>query len=540
MSLLDYIKKVDEDYEWYPTTSEMLQVVVNDIENSPVVSHRYRDMQGILDVGADDGRVLEYFREHLDSEGVAKYLAIEKSHALARQWPDHIFPVGTDFHAQSLIDKPVRFLFCNPPYSEYKQWFKRIVREGFFLAGYLVVPSRWKESVEIQRALDSRGLTATPLWDGDFLSADRSARAKVQVVKLAKVRSGYDRFCGHCEEMDADDPFDEWFDQHFGFNESEEAFSGKSSESLKDRALVNGKNLVEGLVALYRDELQRLHDSYQAISCLEVKTLEDIGVSKEKVRGALREKISGLKNQYWREVFDNLDRVTSRLTSKSRERMLEKLMLAGNVDFDESNVYSVLIWVVKNANRYFDDQLVALFRDLSNPKTARPYVSNRHFTEGTWRSFRSWDLWNDKAGAYALDYRIVKEGNYYGGDYSTWGAEKRRHDLLQDIMTVANNLGFRISSFDFYNSDWCGGEVRDFFYEEDGELKPLMHVRLYKNGNLHLKINQRFVAYLNIEAGRLLGWLTSPKQAEQETGIKPEGWKAQYKIEAQELLALAA
>lgn len=257
---------------------------------------------------------------------------------------------------------------------------------------------------------------------------------------------------------------------------------------------------------------------------------------KKTVKGALREKIAGLKNKYWKEVFDNLDKMTSRLTSKSREAMLEKLMLAGNVDFDESNVYSVMIWAVKNANIYFDRQLVEVFKEISDTKGAKPYKSNEHFKNGTWRSMNNWDLRKGKFGAYTLDYRFVKEGRYYGGDYGRWDVERRRWEFITDIMTIANNLGFQTSSTDFYNDNWEGGELREIYFD-DGLL---FTARLYKNGNIHLKFDQDFMAKLNIEAGRLLGWLTSPKQAEEETGIKPDGWNSLYQIEFKEVLALAA
>lgn len=531
-TLLNLIKESGEDFEWYPTTDEMLDVVAQSINSRPSACTRQREMDGILDIGAGDGRALAYFKEHVEG-GCGKYLAIEKSTTLTRQWPDYVFPIGSDFMLQGLFDKPVKTIFCNPPYSEYAQWMAKIVSEGFFLNAYLIVPTRWQDNAEIKRALDDRGFSAKAIWTGDFLNAERSARAKVDIVLICKESNTTWRGHTHKESY-ASDPFDKWFDTHFKFNESEDT-TEEESTPLKDRALVNGKNLIEGLVVLYNDELKRLHASYKAITALEIQTLEDIGVNKDAVRGALREKINGLKNHYWKEVFDNLDKVTSRLTSKSRERMLERLMVAGNVDFDESNVYSVLIWVVKNANAYFDQQLVEVFQSLACTKSAKPYKSNRHFTEGTWRSLTGWDIAKGKGGAYSLDYRFVKEGSYYA---TTWayGGEQRRLELIQDVVTVANNLGLKASLNGFDNEGWNAGESREISHESG----TLLHARVYKNGNIHLKFDREFMARLNIEAGRLLGWLTSPEQAEEETGIKPDAWETSFQLDMQSAKALAA
>lgn len=504
-ALLQSVISADQDFEWYPTTNEMLRVVANSINaRAWDVPHRYREvLTGVLDIGAGDGRALRYFKDHCES--LTKFMAIEKSAVLAQKWPEYVFPVGCDFMTQSLIDKPVHTIFCNPPYSEYAQWVARIVADGFFQACYFVIPQRWKDCREILDAVEIRGLQTDVLWSGNFLNAERAARAVVDIVRVSFPS-------GQCRDKDPD-PFVEWFDTQFTFTESE-TFQDTPGDTLHDKALVTGRNLIEALETLYHDELSRLHASYKAVTALEVQTLKDIGVEKEAVRSALREKIKGLKNKYWKEVFDNLDKVTSRLTSKSRKAMLEKLMSAVNVDFDASNVYTVLIWVIKNANQYFDQQLVDVFKALSCKKSAIPYKSNRHFLDGSWRSLRGWDIHQGECGSYALDYRFIIDGNFYGDSYS-WNANRNRGELLQDIATIAKNLGFSgVDDATMRDDKWTPGEWREATFDKG----TLFMAKVYMNGNLHLKFHREFMGRLNVEAGRLLGWLTSQAQAEQEIG----------------------
>lgn len=523
-SMLLDIRQAGQDYEWYPTTDAMLRVVAESINAQQWrIPYRYREsLTGVLDIGAGDGRALKYFKEHC--EGLDRFMAIEKSPLLAQQWPEYVFPVGCDFWAQNLIDKPARIIFCNPPYREFASWTTRIIRDGYFFACYLIIPQRWKENHEIADSIQRRGVHAESIWSGDFLDAERSARARVDIVQIS-----------HAEDS-REDPFAAWFDAQFAFSEAHEF--EEPAEGLRDKALVSGRNLVEVLEELYQDELARLYASYKAITALDAQTLKDMGVERGAVRAALREKIKGLKNKYWKELFDNLDKVTSRLTGKSREAILERLMAATNVDFDASNVYTVLIWVVKNANQYFDRQLVEVFKALTSKKSAIPYKSNRHFKDGSWRSMTGWDLHQGRGGRYALDYRFVCEGSYFASDWG-WEADKRRTQLLQDICTIAQNLGFELTNnICELGKDWVPGEWREATFC-DGVL---FAAKVYKNGNMHLKFHKRLMGRLNVEAGRLLGWITSQAEAEAEMGDRaaPGAFGASFSLDMSDVKALAA
>ena len=87
-----------------------------------------------------------------------------------------------------------------------------------------------------------------------------------------------------------------------------------------------------------------------------------------------------------------------------RRELLEKLYSKTNVDFNEENIYAIVIWVIKNANQYFDDQLKEIFLYLTEPENIKNYKSNQK----TWHR-EEWRYNSDKKEQthYTLDYRII-------------------------------------------------------------------------------------------------------------------------------------
>jgi len=109
LQLVKALKDNDEDFEWYPTTSQIIDVIKEDIEENNCDTHL-----SVLDCGSGDGRVLNALTK-------GKKYAIEKSRPLLNALNKSIFVVGTDFESQTLIDKKVSVVFSNPPYSAYAQ-----------------------------------------------------------------------------------------------------------------------------------------------------------------------------------------------------------------------------------------------------------------------------------------------------------------------------------------------------------------------------------------------------------------------------------
>jgi hypothetical protein len=73
-AILRDVIEADEDFEWYPTTEKMIQVVAKHIPSDLVKS--------IMDIGAGDGRVLTGLRQILNNDAIKLY-AIEKSKVLS-------------------------------------------------------------------------------------------------------------------------------------------------------------------------------------------------------------------------------------------------------------------------------------------------------------------------------------------------------------------------------------------------------------------------------------------------------------------------
>ena len=528
------LKDQNEDFEWYPTTDEMINVVKTDM-----LKYFY-DYKGphdkkikvhipvnVLDCGAGDGRVVAEL-----ANGGEKY-AIEKSQTLIDLMPEDIFIIGTEFFQSTLIDKKVKVLFSNPPYSEYTQWAEKIIIEANASMIYLILPTRWRESESIKDALKLRDANCKIIHTTNFMNAERSARATVDILSIKLFQSRY----GNRHDILHTDPFNIWFEQTFQFEADKEKRGEHEKETyrkttLKDRLegqLTTGKSLVPALVELYNHEMNHLQKMFISISELDADILKELNVSVRGLKESLQQRIDGLKNRYWKELFNNYERITKRLTHASRETMLEKLTAHTSIDFTESNVYAVTIWVIKNANKYFDTQLVDLVEKMVDKANITLYKSNKRlYSDQDWRC--SWGSWRtpENLRDFGLELRIVLHniGGIAGGH--SWehqnGLNSRAHRFLDDLAAVAGNLGFVLPSW--VNSHQVVDEWRSNkkveFYMNRAENKILMQVKAFKNGNLHIKFNQDFIRTLNVEFGRLKGWLTNHIQASEELNIPVE------------------
>lgn len=483
----------------------------------------------IMDIGAGDGRVLKAFGEARPS---AALYSIEQSLTLAQAQPPGIVPVGTDFHEQDLTALPVDVVFCNPPYSAFEQWAVAIIGTAHARTAFLVIPRRWEDSKPIREALERRGATARVIHEDDFLDGPRQARAKIHIVRVDFARE-YRR--GHDVPVD---PFDLWFDEHVGSFDVDPEETAESTDAELARRLEGAG--VAGLVEAYQADYAILERNYRQVFTLDRAILNELGVDKAAVRDGLKLKMAGLKSRYWKLAFDRLDTLTKRLASRTRGRFLEKLTGNVAVSFTASNVYMVVFWALRNANAYYDEQLVTLFRDLSTFDGAMNYASNtRTWARGEWRH-RAED--HDR---YALDYRVVLEkhdaigGGQFSGYDHPGGLHTRCHELIDDVLAVLFNLGYDASDptpegegprtcpvfrRGSRNREWEAGGWQDW---GDGD-GMLFQVKAHKNGNLHFRFRAEAMRRLNVEAGRLLGWLGSAEEAARETGCSAEEAEAAF------------
>lgn len=518
--VLAEVVSTGNDFEWYPTTDEIIVTIKSDL------SKEFDCKYSLLDCGAGDGRVLKAL------SGGEKY-AIEKSKPLLNLLDPDIFVVGTEFKEQTLLDKKVDVIFSNPPYSEFEAWSEKIIREASAGLIYLVIPERWVRSDSIQQAIEDRGGRVKVLGDFDFLNAERKARARVEVIKI-DIGYKHGRYSGRASSS-ATNPFELWFKENFKIdakeNERSASFEGFSQEEINDKVasnLVKGGDVVQTLAELYQHELDELIETFKKLESIDGALLRELNVNKQGVCEALRLRVNHLKDRYWSELFDRFEKVTSRLTKNSRQKLLDTLTENTSVDFTVSNAYAVVVWVLKNANQFFDDQLIQCVETMTERANVSNYASNKKvFGDEDWRYCKR----PQGLERYKLEYRIILEGvggicdAYFLHDKGPNNLSKRAHSFIQDLLTIATNLGFDCTNYETSASyEWESNKRYTFHCKNQrtGKEGVLCEVKAFKNGNLHLYCSQDFILRLNVEFGRLKGWLKDTREVSEELDVSLE------------------
>lgn len=279
----------------------------------------------------------------------------------------------------------------------------------------------------------------------------------------------------------------------------------KEREASIENEIVKGKNPIETLLEFYNKEMFDLMDQYKRICSLDFELLGEFGIEVSKVISGLKQKIEGLKNTYWKELFDKLEVITSKLCTRQKETFLRKLNDNVNIDFTEDNIYSIVVWACKNANEYFNVQILDLFDDLSGDTEAiKLYKSNQKiFNKDDYR-YKKPDFTH-----YTLDYRMVLRMHNL----------KYAENILNDIRTVAKNLGFETHGF--YKPQRYSQDIT--LKSTEYGNKALVEYKFFQNGNLHLRFNMEFLKCFNIEVSRLKKWVHNKEEVMREfdDGIKP-------------------
>lgn len=506
--IVNTLREAGQDFEWYPTTDRMIAAITADLYGED----SYKAPGSILDIGAGDGRVLTALANKAEH---AKLFAIEKSAILQQQQPDRIVPVGCDFHEQNLMTLPVDVLFSNPPYSEFEEWAERIIRTAYARTAYLILPQRWEQSAGIAAALKARDAHATILHRDDFHDAERQARAVVHILRVTFEAEDYRSW--NRRSTPAQDPFDVWFDEHIDTFDREAEISD-SVQAESQLARIRSLDNIPAMVEAYDEEYARMEENYRAIFRLDLAILKELGVDKTKLREGLKTRMAGLKNVYWQGLFERLDVITSRLTTKTKRGFLDRLTGQTSIAFTCDNAYAVVLWAIRAANAYFDGQVVDFFRELSTREGSTNYTSNQRTWEGDrWRyAFR------EHFSHYTLDYRIVqphhaatpKSADTWKWEYPG-GLHNSAHEIIDDAIAVMGNLGFRVVGTVSRSRMWRRNVWQDF-YDANGET--VFQVKGFDNGNLQWRFHQDAIKALNIEAGRLLGWIRTQDDAVTETG----------------------
>ena len=173
------------------------------------------------------------------------------------------------------------------------------------------------------------------------------------------------------------------------------------------------------------------------------------------------------------------------------------------------------------------------------------YASNkRTWEDSAWRYSLRHENPEKRPSHYRLDYRFIVPGYAaIGGHHRAWdfphGLHQTCHSLIDDIVAVLSTLGFTTPSSSSMGRQWRANVWQDWL-SPDGEV--LFQVKGFANGNLHMRFAPDAIMAINVEAGRLLGWLKSPAEAATELGATVDeterAWGSVAKLDAVKTLAL--
>ena len=541
--LVAEIKESGQDFEWYPTTTEIVDALALKLKTWSDEEWRYKNrvVNSILDIGCGNGGFFEKLCKDEDFKNVKKY-GIEKSMILSEQLPDDVILLGTDFNQQTLIDKKVDILFCNPPYSEYDTWAEKIILQGNCNAIVLVIPNRWANNERIKYALERRNMQAEVIGTYDFLNAERKARATVDLLFISARESVMN---GRKYDENIKDPFELWFDETFKINAETNKYKTKYDsdikEEIKNELTVKG-DTAEMLVQFYNRDMEKLYNNYRKLEELDADIFDELKVNVPNLKESLKTRLQGLKHIYWDLLFQRYDKVTSRLTSKGRKKVINRLNDNTAIDFTIENIFQLTLWIIKHSNTLFDEQITEYFYSLCNTENIHRYKSNKRWSDDDWRYIKEnlteyGHLKRDKVNQLKnilLDYRIIVTA--YSNFDTSWRnrLSDSCRDFLSDTVIIGKNLGFDIdfelpaASDEINILDWNNFNI----YTKDSKI--FANVKLYKNGNRHVKFCKEFMQKLNVEMARINGWVQDKSEAVKEMDIPADVinsvWKTNLQI----------
>lgn len=529
--LIQELKAQGQDFEWYPTTDEMLQCLIQGIKKTCQEKERYykNSIHKILDIGAGDGRVLQFLSAEFDAQSYMIELATQHIENY-----EFGFVVGRDFYNTSLIEKDMDLIFCNPPYSEFEAWACRIIKEANAKFIALILPQRWKNSKLIELALNSRvGIKETPeiLGSFDFENAERKARAKVDIVLICTTKGDSD---------ETKDIFTEFLENEFGLNFDEiiensydkyQKNRQKSQNLENETKAVAKNNVIDFLVDKYNAELAEFVESLKNLKNISPKLLECLDIDKNKLIEGIKEQLKNLKGLYWQALFNQLEAINSRLTSPYRRALSSQVASEAQVEFTKENIHAIVIWLINNANKYIKSSYLDLFDRMARGGNARHYKSNKRFVNDEWRYNKE----KSENEPHKLDYRIVLS---YGAD---------DEDITDMIEVIATNLGYKNDlrlnlwqtedKFESWRSlsghTFKSGNKGTIFARHNQKDIILLEYIAYKNKNVHIKFNKDFMGELNLAVGKIRQWLRSKDEARAEfKDLKETSLKKIFESEA--------
>lgn len=501
-SLFDELKANNEDFEFYPTTTEILRAIVAD------KFYIQSGVNSILDIGCGNGKALDFFSKNWETK--IDVFGIEKSQILISNLvnPD-ILILGNDFKDCMLLDKQVDMIFSNPPYKEFKEWTLKILSYSISKKVVLVIPERWRNDEQIAQCVKECGWQEHLVGRFDFFeSEDRRARAKVEVIAFRR-------------NTNAESVFERELEKSFGMGDllgkvnkvywERYSIREEAEEQCKD--VVSAKELIDYLLNRYHADQRKLFGSLEALSKVGADLMSDLGVRKENIIKAVVEKIKFQKNIYWNEVIDRIPEISKRLSVEQKKGLLQNLAERG-AEFTKSNILGVILFSINVAKKCEKENFVKYWEYLANREWRLKYKSNEKAFGDCHRYEKP-----DKMHEGKLDYRIIV--SYAGTFYSTF-------DYLHDPKAILNLHPIARAMGYFGDIRICDENGEQVYPEYRGIVLPLgesfakigdttiARLKVFKNNNLHIFFNQDFLAKLNLNVFTHLGWIKTKEEAKKE------------------------
>jgi len=530
------LQKANEDFEFYPTTPEIMEAMKNDLwaylrghsrdyearrkekieirTDTEYVGKKEKkterlDIDSFLDIGAGDGRVLDLFPAH-------KKYGIEIAKAQADDLIcRNVFIIGRNYWDVSLCNNYYSLIYSNPPFSCFERWVNKLLYECNFCVLYLVMPVRWQNKEEITREL--KRYEATIVGEYDFSEADREARGRVNLVRVnapwekveGETHKGY-KYRYDTIQQTVEDAFERFVrEQIADFEEKPD----RSWEEERKQELALKMTPIDQLISDYDTERENLGNAFRAIGKLDPAIIKLMGQDKKSMLEIVKQSIEGLKLKYWKAVFDKLDPVRKRMTYNTREKIFRDIEEFRTLDFNADNIYSIVIWIINNCNIGVLDQICEVFDKMTTKEYIEEYKSNKHWVKSNWRYTDSeWKYQKlPPRWKLGLDYRIVV------GTYGYSGYDSHKRTVVNDFIVICRNLGFPIDPL-YEEPDYSLHQTEQKFFAEDGELAFTM--RYYTgNHNAHLKINKKLLMKFNVEVAKIRKWMSDPDDVVEEYGV---------------------
>ena len=351
------------------------------------------------------------------------------------------------------------------------------------------------------------------------------------------------------ERYDADlkinDPFDVWFDDTFEINAEKDKYKTKYNSDIKaeikNELSVKG-DTAEMLVQFYNRDMEKLYNNYRKFEEIDADLFNELKVNVPMLKESLKKRLQGLKHIYWDLLFQRYDKITSRLTSTGRRKVIDRLNNNRAIDFTLENIFQLTLWIIKHSNVLFDEQISEYFYSLCNTENIHRYKSNKRWSDDDWRYLKEnlteyGHIKKDKVRQLkniVLDYRIIVTA--YSNFDTSWCCRFSESciDFLSDTIIIGKNLGFDVDFVfpdryaDIDIDDWRNFDIKT----KDG--KVFANVKLYKNGNRHVKFCKEFMQKLNVEMARINGWVQDKSEAIKEMDIPADVinsvWKSNLQI----------